>query len=212
MANRYEFSGGAESKASKRIEQSKYRRSSWTLVLVVTASIALAACGGPGTPGVANEGTTTTTAAVASGGGGTLASDNLAFAQCMRAKGVANFPDPNSSGNIPKESLQQLGVSASKYESVLNACKHLLPGGGSGPTQAQLQHERALGLSFAKCMRSHGVPLPDPDNSGKIPDPATLGINQGSPKFEAGNTACAKYRPPYMPSNAQYNAYVHSNG
>ena len=40
---------------------------------------------------------------------------------------------------------------------------------------------RAQGLRFAQCMRTHGVTLPDPDSSGRIPDPATVGINQGSP-------------------------------
>ncbi len=61
-------------------------------------------------------------------------------------------------------------------------------------------------------MRTHGVALPDPDSSGRIPDPASVGINQGSPQFEAANQACGKYRPPYMPSNAQYNAYAQTQG
>jgi hypothetical protein len=212
MANRGEFASGVESTASS-LRSRSYGRSGAVAVLAVVASLLLAACGGPSSPNVANDGTTTTTvAATNAGGGGSLASDNLAFAECMRAHGVANYPDPTSSGDIPKESLQQLGVSSSSYETDLNACKHLLPGGGNGPSPAQVAYETALGLSFAKCMRSHGVPLPDPDSSGKIPDPATLGINQGSPKFEAGNVACAKFRPPYMPSNAQYNAYVRSLG
>ena len=212
MANHEVFANGVESTPSLR--RTRWSgRSSAAVLLVVAASLALAACGGPSSPNVANDGSTTTTAAATNaGGGGSLASDNLAFAECMRAHGVANYPDPTSSGDIPKESLQQLGVSSSSYETDLNACKHLLPGGGNGPSPAQVAYETALGLSFAKCMRSHGVPLPDPDSSGKIPDPATLGINQGSPKFEVGNIACAKFRPPYMPSNAQYNAYVRSQG
>jgi hypothetical protein len=126
--------------------------------------------------------------------------------------GVGNFPDPNSSGSIPKESPSELGVSDSRYRAAVNACEHLLPHGGSGESQAQIAYVKALSLKFAQCMRRHGVPLPDPDSTGRIPDPATVGINQGSPKFEAGNQACGKYRPPYMPSNAQYNAYVSSQG
>jgi hypothetical protein len=62
-------------------------------------------------------------------------------------------------------------------------------------------------------VRAHDVPnFPDPGRDGRIPDPATLGINQGSPKFEAANKACGKYRPPYMPSNAAYNAYARAHG
>ena len=60
---------------------------------------------------------------------------------------------------------------------------------------------------------AHGVPnFPDPGSDGRIPDPASVGIDQGSPKFEAANQACRKYRPPYMPSNAAYNAYARTHG
>ena len=45
---------------------------------------------------------------------------------------------------------------------------------------------RAQALRFSECVRDHGVPsFPDPGSDGRIPDPATAGINQGSPKFEA---------------------------
>ena len=113
---------------------------------------------------------------------------------------------------IPKESSQQLGVTSSKFQSAQNTCQHLLPNGGNGPNQAELQQIRAQGLRFAQCMRTHGVALPDPDSSGRIPDPASVGLNQGSPQFEAANQACGKYRPGYMPSNAQYNAYAQTHG
>jgi hypothetical protein len=150
-------------------------------------------------------------------GGGSPASTQqnvaVAFAQCMRATGVSNYPDPDSSGQFAKESLQQLGVGIATFQSAQSACRHLLPNGGSGPTAAQVQQVRALSLRFAQCVRAHGVPgFPDPDSTGRIPDPATVGINQGSPKFEAANQACGTYRPPYMPSNAAYNAYARTHG
>ena len=150
-------------------------------------------------------------------GGGSPASQagsaRNGFSQCMRSNGVPNFPDPDASGTIPKESLQQLGVSSSRFQSAQSACRHLLPNGGSGPTAAQVQQMRVLSLTFAQCVRRHGVPsFPDPDSTGRIPDPASVGINQGSPKFEAANQACGKYRPPYMPSNAAYNAYARTHG
>jgi hypothetical protein len=76
-----------------------------------------------------------------------------------------------------------------------------------------VQRVRAEALEFAQCVRAHDVPnFPDPGRDGRIPDPATLGINQGSPEFEAANQACGKYRPPYMPSNAAYNAYARAHG
>ena len=137
----------------------------------------------------------------------------LSFAQCMRSHGVSGYPDPDSSGSIPKKSASQLGVTDGQLQSAQNACQHLLPNGGSGPNQAQEQYERTLSLKFAVCMRSHGVALPDPGGSrDRIPDPATVGINQGSPQFQAANQACRKYRPAYMPSNAAYNAWARTQG
>jgi hypothetical protein len=130
----------------------------------------------------------------------------------MRSHGVPRYPDPTSNGLV-KESLQQLEVSSSRFQSASSACNHLLPGGGSGPSPAQVQQVRAEALEFSQCVRSHGVPnFPDPGSDGRIPDPASVGINQGSPKFEAANQACRRYRPPYMPSNSAYNAYARTHG
>jgi hypothetical protein len=138
----------------------------------------------------------------------------LAYAECMRTNGVPNWPDPNTSGVFDKSelTLQRLGVSSSRLQAVQAACRHLLPNGGRPPNEAQVQQMRAQALAFSQCVRAHGVPgFPDPASDGRIPDPATVGIDQGSPKFEAANDACGKDRPPYMPSNAAYNAYVRTH-
>jgi hypothetical protein len=139
----------------------------------------------------------------------------VAYAGCMRSHGVPNWPDPNSSGVFDKTKLssQQLGASSSRVQAAQTACSHLLPNGGSGPSPTQVQQVRAQSLRFAQCVRAHGVPsFPDPDSTGRIPDPASVGIDQGSPKFEAANQACRTYRPPYMPSNSAYNAYARTHG
>lgn len=158
-----------------------------------------AACGG--SPSTNNSGDSSNTS-------GATNAHEVAFSRCMRSSGVTNYPDPNTSGVIPKESAQELGVSGSKFQSAQRSCQHLLPNGGNGPNQAEMQQVKAQGLKFAECMRSHGVALPDPGSDGQIPDPSTVGLNQGSSSFEAANQACGKYRPPYMPSNAQYNVYA----
>jgi hypothetical protein len=166
---------------------------------IVAACLVLfaAACGG-GSPGSSSAASAQERAA-------------LAFAQCMRSNGVSAYPDPTSSGLV-KESLQQLGVSGARLQSAQSACRHLLPNGGSGPTPAQVQEARAQAVEFSRCVRAHGVPnFPDPASDGRIPDPATRGIDQGSPKFRAANQACVKYRPPYMPSNAAYNVWARTH-
>lgn len=176
-----------------------------TALAVAALLILPAACGG--SPSAA--GGTTSTASTA---GRSLNSPSaVSFSRCMRSNGVPNYPDPGSNGALPKKGPQQLGVSDSRYQTATQACRHLLPNGGT-PTQAELQEVRVKGLEFSQCMRRHGIPLPDPDSSGRIPDPATVGIDQGSPRFEAANRACARVRPSYMPSNAAYNAYARSQG
>jgi len=171
--------------------------------VIATASLALlaAGCGGSPRSHVAQPGPTTT-----QGGA-------VAFARCMRSNGVPNWPDPNGSGVFDKSKLtsQQLGAGSARVQAGQRACNHLLPNGGNGPNAAQVQQMKAQALSFSRCMRSHDVPtFPDPDSSGRIPD--RFGISQGSPKFQAANQACREYRPPYIPSNAAYDAWARTQG
>jgi hypothetical protein len=169
--------------------------------VIVTAGLVLSAAACGGSPA----------------GAGAPAQQNgpVAFARCMRSNGVPNWPDPDSSGVFDKSKLasQQLGASTTRVQAAQRACNHLLPNGGSGPNAARVQQVKALSLRFAQCVRAHGVPnFPDPDSTGRIPDPASAGIDQGAPKFESANQACGRYRPPYMPSNAAYNAYARTHG
>jgi hypothetical protein len=97
----------------------------------------------------------------------------------MRSHGVPNYPDPDSSGQLPKTDAQFLGVSTSHYQVAQQACQHLLPTGGSLQQQehqcmqnsdcppALVQQMMTGDLRLARCMRSHGVPnFPDPTNGG----------------------------------------------
>ena len=80
---------------------------------------------------MAQLGSTTTTPSSTSSGSSAASTqdDALAFARCMRSHGVPNYPDPTGSGLV-KESLQQLGVSSSRFQSASSDCNHLLPNGG----------------------------------------------------------------------------------
>ncbi len=106
----------------------------------------------------------------------------------MRSHGVAQFPDPDSSGNLPKVDAQQLGVSSSQLRTAQQACQPLLPNSGgslnassfrqcilAGDCPAALVQQALTEMrNFAQCMRSHGVP--------NWPDPA-VGPN-GGPFFD----------------------------
>jgi hypothetical protein len=133
---------------------------------VITATIALAllaaACGGSPGSHVAQLGSTTTKSRTSSSAAAAQQNGMLAFSHCMRSHGVPNFPDPNSSGVLPKIQVDQLAASSPQFPAAHRACEHLLPNGGQ-PTQAQVQQAWNDMRNFARCMRSHGVPnWPDP--------------------------------------------------
>jgi hypothetical protein len=94
------------------------------------------------------------------------------FTACMRSHGVPSFPDPDSGGGIPKSQVVEARNSnPQRFDAAGNVCGHLLPNGSSGPPEtAQQQHTRlADGLSFARCMRGHGVTrFPDPTAQGDL--------------------------------------------
>ena len=114
----------------------------------------------------------------------------LAFSRCMRSHGVAAYPDPSGNGLLPKKTLQQLGVSGSEYESARGACIHLVPNGGQ-PTAAQVAQYRSVMLTYARCIRAHGVPnMPDPDSRGHLDIGPGADVDVKSPRFEAAYRVC----------------------
>ena len=130
-------------------------------VMVAVFSLLAAGCGGGTSPSVANVATTTTT------GTATTAAPQsvlLAFSHCMRSNGVPSFPDPQhfAGGNVKLTIHQDPAAGGAQFQAALNSCDHLLPSGPRESTQ-QTRKQLADELSFARCMRSHGV--------GRFPDP-----------------------------------------
>jgi len=86
------------------------------------------------------------------------------FAQCMRANGVSNFPDPDASGALTIDGVingSSLDPNSATFQQAISACKDLEPPGFMGNTRSAQQQEAAL--KFAQCMRDNGVPdFPDP--------------------------------------------------
>lgn len=121
----------------------------------------------------------------------------LAHAHCMRSHGVPHFPDPpapgsNSSGIIPDSAYQ--GVSQSTVDAAKSACQHLLPNGGQ-VSPAQQQQMLSQAVTYAKCMRSHGVPnFPDPQGNVKgVVSPISLqhsGVDTNSTQYQRASQAC----------------------
>jgi hypothetical protein len=78
------------------------------------------------------------------------------FAQCMRAHGVSDFPDPGGGTGGFETPIS----SAPAFVAAQKACGGG-PGGPGLPRATAAQ--KAQAITFAKCMRAHGVPdWPDP--------------------------------------------------
>lgn len=129
----------------------------------------------------------------------------VAYASCMRSHGVPKFPDPASTGGIPKETPPQLGVSTSQFAVAQNACKHLLPSGGSlsgKPSQQLTAKQRRDYLKAAICMRSHGITdFPDPVFTGgtvEFPKLEDL-VDLNSPLVKHAYEICQKLIPLGLP-------------
>ena len=125
---------------------------------------------------VARLGATTTSRSTAAAGSGAasaalsspsaLGSDALAYAKCMRASGVPNFPDPNAGGDFLFHARAGgMNPSSPAFKTAQAKCRHFTPpgpGSGPGPSPQTL----ARFLNIARCMRQHGVyDFPDPRTS-----------------------------------------------
>jgi hypothetical protein len=137
-----------------------------SVVAVAAFSLLAAGCGGRRSAGVASVASSTTAATT------TAQNAMVAFAGCMRSHGVPTFPDPSTiQPHALKAAAQHLATTNPRFPAAQRACNHLLPNGGpsSQETVQQTRTQLADELSFAKCMRSHGVSrFPDPSAHGGL--------------------------------------------
>ncbi len=162
-----------------------------TVASVVTVGLVLPAAACSGSPGshVAQLGTTATQSSTNAQAASARHNGGLAFSRCMRSHGVPQFPDPDSSGAIPKVSVQQLGVSSSQFQAAQSACASLLQ-----PSNTQVQQTLIGMLDFARCMRSHGVhswPDPTTDSDGQAAFDLHGRINPDTPQMDTKSGRCS---------------------
>lgn len=163
--------------------------------IIVAVSVTLLTCG---CGGASSASSSTNTSAAASA----QTTGAVAFSSCMRSHGVSSFPDPSSSGTIPKNQVIPLAASP-QFPVAQRACQHLLPNTG-GPTDTHAQVEAALSgmVRFATCMRSHGVQnWPDPTIDRDHPgDPRPVfdlhsAVDPTAPRITADVDACQHLMP-----------------
>jgi hypothetical protein len=120
------------------------------------------------------------------------------YAACMRAHGVANFPDPkvSHSGGGTQIAIRVVGPNSPQFNSASQACRGILPppSAADHAQQAADQRRHAQDLvSFARCLRSHGIArFPDPNAQGQLSlsEVEADGIDLQAPSFRAVALAC----------------------
>jgi hypothetical protein len=157
------------------------------ILAALAAAVTLAACGG------------------SDGGSPSSASNKqdkayegaLNFAKCMREHGV-DMPDPqrDSDGGIQITQSRRAGdgTTDAKLQAAQKDCeKHLEAGGGPVRDPAREARMQDALFAYAKCMRSKGVDMPDPQVSGgrvtfRAGEPGKGGPE--SPAYKAADEAC----------------------
>jgi hypothetical protein len=142
----------------------------WLLSIATVASGALvAACGaGSSHPTAAvtriSTAASTSSSTTAPNTRRNFGSGPLAFARCMRANGVSNFPDPAQGGGLRFNIPAGIDQNAPAFHAAQETCQKLIlggdtPGNGAPPSEETLTKLRTI----AQCMRQHGITqFPDP--------------------------------------------------
>jgi hypothetical protein len=173
--------------------------------LVLLAAACSAGSGGsPDAGGAANS----APAAGTGSGGGARTTGLLAYASCMRSHGVPNFPDPASSGGIPKGAVisAEGEVSNAQFQAAQNTCYRLMPGGSlSGQVSQTIStQQQQYYLKAAACMRAHGITnFPEPSFSdSRVEFPMLQHIvDINSPQFTRAYQICQKLIPLGLPDS-----------
>jgi hypothetical protein len=128
---------------------------------------------------------------------GASAASALAFAKCVRAHGVPDFPDPTAAGvfNFNGDITQ-----SPQFRSASQTCRSVAHIAGGPPSPAQQAKMLASLLKYSGCMRSHGVPnFPDPTSSPGgavgLAINSSMGIDPNSAIFQRAQQACQSLAP-----------------
>lgn len=163
------------------------------VIAVAGTAVLVAGCGGAGKP--SSSGSSAAGIPPAS-----IVSAAYKYSRCMRQHGVSSFPDPQVVNSAGQHGLSihitPAIVGSPQFAVARTACKGIMPGAGNsnaGPSPQQVAaHLKGL-VSFADCMRQHGVSsFPDPTAQGQF----TLqminaaGINLHAPAVRTAARGC----------------------
>ena len=114
------------------------------------------------------------------------------YAQCIRANGYAEFPDPSPDG---RTQLRLDPKSAPQFEAAQRACKDKLPAGMAAMDQEVTPERLQAMIGFAGCVRKKGVnEFPDPNSKGvfEITSPT---LDLSTPQVREAMQSCMATNP-----------------
>jgi hypothetical protein len=161
------------------------------LGLLLTASLALAACGSS-----SSSSSTSTNRASTSPAAGAASGRFSALRECLKKAGI-ELPQrkpgqgggflgtPGSGQTLPK------GVTEEQLRAALKKCGGGFGGQGGFRTRLSSPAYKKALASFAKCMAQNGVTLPTPNTTGKGPVFDTGKVNTKTAQFKAADQRCA---------------------
>ena len=183
------------------------KRTAAVTLASTAVSLLLAACGAtaPTPSGVATLPSPSARASTPAGDAAAPAASDqlaqaLAYAQCLRANGIPDWPDPDSRGVFDKSLVKRAAPNRTpQLDAAFNACENLLPTSMRGPTPAEVQQAWTDARSFLQCMRGLGV--------ANAPDPAS--DDQGMPVFNLAGTGIDPRSPQILAKAQQCQSQLH---
>ncbi|WP_129667669.1 hypothetical protein [Phytoactinopolyspora endophytica] len=171
------------------------------LGLMLTAALALSACGDGGEASAAGEEDS------AAGQGDSAADEEgsdgdpvLDFYQCLRDNGLdVDDPDPSGGGGAGLQGPPGVDMDNPETEAIVDECRdtHLADsdgrvtmGGEDGEMGDNMAEPEAL-IAYVDCMREHGIDMPDPNADGTLSFPE--GVEPDRPEVQEAAQACAEH-------------------
>lgn len=126
----------------------------------------------------------------------------VAFVQCMRAKGgYKDFPDPKLSGHLDWEKVNEIGSQPGRNQGIKagkdNVCVDELRAAMAVEPKRDQQKSYESMLAHAQCMRDNGIsrftnPVMSGGNAvpGGDPNPASPVYDPDSPAYKEARAAC----------------------
>jgi hypothetical protein len=152
---------------------------------LATASLALAACGGGGSSAASGDDRARFREAA------------LDFAQCMREHGV-DMPDPSPGEGGIRLAAPPSGTDQAAFRRAEEACrKHLEKVRPPELSEEQQREFREQALKHARCMREHGIDMPDPTfgEGGRVEQRLEGDVDPNDPRFQEAQEECSKFGP-----------------